>query len=383
MPRAENTAAPAPAVVVAPPTSVPVGDCLHGNACAPECPSAPGGLYGGFDVLYWWLKKGTVPPLVTHGDPNDTPTGALGQPGTTLLFGDTAFGSNTFGGVRFTVGYWLGGDAQVGLESTTLYLEQRRSFFSASSTGDTGTGTLAIPFFNNDAGFEDANVVGLEGTQSGAINIRLTQRLWGTEANVRFAGLGSGNLHISGLAGFRYLDLEESLDLETFSAALPVSTGITTALAESFATRNHFYGGQIGAEAEYVCGSLCVTALAKVALGDNHEELNINGTTVNVDPFAGTVVAPGGVFSGPSNIGNHNKDRFAVVPEFGVALGYRLSDNLCATVGYTFLYVSDVLRPGSQIDRLVNFQTNNHPVVLFHQSDFWAQGFTAGLQYRF
>jgi hypothetical protein len=338
--------------------------------------------YGGVDYLAWWLKKGGVPPLVTLGNPNDTPTGALGQPGTTLLFGDHGFGSNPFSGARFTAGYWLDCKNECGLETSWFFLEQRKTFFTASSTGDVGTGTLAIPFFNNDGGFEDASVVGLEGTQSGAITIRLTQRLWGAEANLRFPLLGGHDCCVSGLAGFRYLSLQESLDLETDSVNLPVA-GISTALAESFACRNNFYGGQIGAEANYFLGRLRLNARAKVALGGNAEEVKINGTTVNTDPINGTVVAPGGLFSGPSNIGNHHHCEFAVVPEAGLNIGYQFNECVSASVGYTFIYVSDVVRPGNQIDRLVNFQTNDHPQVLFKSSDFWAQGINIGLQFRY
>jgi hypothetical protein len=371
------TPAPAPSTI-----ATDHGDWLGGGH-GPDAHCDRGGLYGDFDYLYWWFKKGGVPALVTHGDPIDTPTGALGQPGTNLLFGNHGFGSDPFSGIRFTIGYSLDGDGSWGVESTTLFLEQRRSFFSASSTGETGTGTLAIPLFNSDGGFEDANVVGLEGTQAGTINIRLTQRLWGTEANLRLNGAAGDNFRIAGLVGFRFLDLQESLDLDTFAAALPTSTGITTALAESYATRNRFYGGQIGAQADYTSGKVCLTALAKVALGGNDEQVKINGTTVNVDPIAGTVVSPGGLFSGPSNIGDHNHCRFAVVPEVGINVGYRFSDNLCATVGYTFLYLSDVVRPGDQIDRSVSFQANGRPMVLLRQSDFWAQGINVGLQYRY
>jgi hypothetical protein len=372
-----------PVTPAVPSTSAPAScDCAPSKECREPCRS-DSRFYGSADYLLWWLKKGGVPALVTQGNPADTPTGALGQPGTTLLFGDSGFGSNPFSGGRFTVGYWLGCKNDWGVETSWLFLQQRHTSFGATSTGDVGTGTLAIPFFNADGGFEDANVVGLEGTQAGAINIRLTQRLWGAEVNARTPRLGNDCFHVCGLAGFRFLDLQESLDLETFASALPASAGISTALAESFATRNRFYGGQIGGEASYVRDRLRITALAKVAFGGNDEAVNINGTTINVDPINGTVVSPGGLFSGPNNIGNHHQGHFAVVPEAGINLGYQLRENVAVNVGYTFLYVSDVVRPGSQIDRQVNFQTNDHPRVLFHQSDFWAQGINVGLQFRY
>jgi len=390
---APKTAPPktdAPRMLTPPVTPAPVlstpgsGSCLGGASFAePSSDHGGGGLYGDVDFLLWWFKKSGVPPLITAGNPIDTPTGALGLHGTKLVFGDRNFGNDPFGGIRFTIGYGLDEDGQWGVESTTFILEQRRSFFNAKSTGAAGTGTLAVPFFNNDGRFEDADVVALAGTESGAISVSLVQRLWGTETNLRLKGPCGDNFRTSALVGFRYVDLEESLNLDTFSAALPTSTHITTALAESFATRNRFYGGQVGAEAEYSSGSFCLSVLAKVALGGNDEELNIHGTTVNVDPIFGRRVSPGGLFSGPLNRGGHGQGHFAVVPEIGVNLGYKINEKLCATIGYTFLYISEVARPGDQIDRAVNFQTDNRPRVLFHQSDFWAQGINIGLQYRY
>jgi hypothetical protein len=346
---------------------------------------ARGGFYGGAEYLLWWLRKGNVPPLVTHGDPKDTPTGALGKPGTTVLFGGNRFGAaDPFSGGRFTLGYWLGNEQAWGVEAGFFFLEQRRSFFAAAGTGGPGTGSLNVALFNGDARVEDTfPQVALEGTSQGNIGIRLTQRLWGTELNLRHPGREDDTSRLSWLAGFRFLDLEESFDLQTTSVALPPALGISTALADSIATRNRFYGAQIGADADFFHKNWRLTMRGRLALGGNDEAVKISGTTTNVDPIRGVVVAPGGYFSGPNNIGNHHHGEFAVVPEFGANLGYQISKNLTATVGYTFLYISDVVRAGDQIDRVVTFQTNNRPGVLFKQSDSWAQGINLGFQIRY
>ena len=54
------------------------------------------------------------------------------------------------------------------------------------------------------------------------------------------------------------------------------------------------------------------------------------------------------------NIGRHYRSRFAVVPEVGVEAGVPISERLKFQMGYTFLYWSDVVRPGDTIDRTVN-----------------------------
>src|SRR5262249_51021834 len=83
---------------------------------------------------------------------------------------------------------------------------------------------------------------------------------------------------------------------------------------------------------------------------------------------------PGGSFAGPSNIGTHSHSHIAVLPEVGVNFGYMITENVTLTAGYTFLYLSHVVRPAEQIDRVVNFQTNDRPSALLRETDFWAQG---------
>jgi hypothetical protein len=49
------------------------------------------------------------------------------------------------------------------------------------------------------------------------------------------------------------------------------------------------------------------------------------------------------------------------VPEAGIDVGYQLTRHLRAKAGYTFIYWTDVVRPGDQID-----PTTNNSLVLRH-----------------
>jgi hypothetical protein len=106
----------------------------------------------------------------------------------------------------------------------------------------------------------------------------------------------------------------------------------------------------------------------------------------------GTV--PGGLLVVSSNAGVRAHDEFAAVPEFGINLGYQICKSLRAFVGYTFLYWSDVARPGDQINRTVNptlvpasraFGTPigpAEPSFTFQHTEFWAQGANFGVELR-
>jgi hypothetical protein len=71
-----------------------------------------------------------------------------------------------------------------------------------------------------------------------------------------------------------------------------------------------------------------------------------------------------------------------------------VTENLRASLGYNALYISDVLRAGSQIDRSINSQqipviggagpvTPARPAASFDSSSLWVHGVTFGLELSF
>jgi hypothetical protein len=103
---------------------------------------------------------------------------------------------------------------------------------------------------------------------------------------------------------------------------------------------------------------------------------------------------PGGILATPANIGSYFRSPFAVVPEAYLNLGYQLSPRVALRVGYSFMFVSNVLRPGNQVDRTVSANLlpsdptygsagPNLPAYHFHASTYWAQGLNLGLDYRY
>jgi hypothetical protein len=85
------------------------------------------------------------------------------------------------------------------------------------------------------------------------------------------------------------------------------------------------------------------------------------------------------------------------VPEVGVNVGFRLTSWASVVAGYSFLYASNVARPGDQVDRTINptqsqaiSLTNpanlsgpGQPGFKFEGSDFWAHGLNIGLAFNF
>ena len=203
------------------------------------------------------------------------------------------------------------------------------------------------------------------------------------------------------IAGYRAYRLNDSLnvheDLETFG---PVPgkpyIGIPTRFVvdDVFRSRNEFNGGELGMIAQFYRGRWSLELLAKVGFGNNRQNVSISGHTAITDPQGTTEEYDGGLLAlEGTNIGHYARNDFVVIPQLGVELGYQVNCHLRAYVGYNFLYWSNVIRAAEQIDMSVNPtyipgqedppSGEARPAFAFHDSDFWAQGLNAGLEWRF
>jgi hypothetical protein len=307
-------------------------------------------------------------------------------------------------GGRLTAGYWFGCDCLWGLEGSIFFLGERGTHFTASAPP---LPVVARPFIN---ALDGSNLVEIPG-MPGMIHIDATSELWGTEIDVR-RNLWCGCMFKVGLlAGVRYLKLQEGLHITEEGIAPanslfppPGSVGVTM---DMFDTRNQFFGGQLGLVTEFHKGCWYVELRTKVALGETHQVLDINGgQTINGIPQISPPGGPGGLLALSSNIGHYSRNRFSVVPEVGLNVGYDITPHVRVFVGYNFLFWSNVLRPGDQIDpiidprRIPNFSTAAalagmplpsfaqvppiaRPSVPFKQADFWAQGVNCGLEFHY
>jgi Putative beta barrel porin-7 (BBP7) len=417
---------------VTPPTTPPGMPltCGSSDCCAPACcdPTAlglQGRFYGDADYLLWWAKGNKLPPLVTTGSVTDLrSTAALGQMNTLILFGNREYDDDTRSGGRFTAGYWLNPEQSVGVEATFLFVEPQSTSFAAASSSGT---VLARPFINSDlisgtptglsASPENSFLVAFPGINSpagtlnqlaGTINVQTRNELWGAELNGRLGIAGNCWYRGDLLLGFRYAEVKDNLDITSTSQTTPASpltvlnfsrtnfaAPFTLQVSDSFRTRNEFYGGQVGANIEVHRGNLFADFRAKLALGVVHQTVDISGQSVLTQ---GTMrnVSPGGLLALTSNIGEHSRDEFGIVPEVGANVGYQFGRHVRASVGYSILYFrSDVQRTGAIIDRIVNPSLApaltgiglgtpvQRPLFGFVDRDFWAQGVNAALEFSF
>ncbi len=120
--------------------------------------------------------------------------------------------------------------------------------------------------------------------------------------------------------------------------------------------------------------------------------MDINGGTTVTVAGVPPVASAGGLLALGGNIGHHSRDEVAVVPELDLKLAYQVTPRLKASVGYTYLYWSDVVRAGNQIDPTVNpalippavaASVPARPAFAFQQSSLWVQGINLGLEFSY
>lgn len=371
--------------------------CTPARTTAQEPAAHPSRLHAEGEYLLWWVKGAPLPiPLVVTGPFQEEDRGV--SPLATILYGGTPQKFPTFSGARLTIGSWLDDEQGFGVEGRGFLLERQTAGFMARSNA-AGSPLLQVPFYNTQPAGEFAPSPGengfplaLPGGLTGGVSITNSLRLWGSDLTGVVVVSSAPTWALSGLVGFKYLDLFESFDLHGDVTGLAAEfRGQSGALSDHFRTRNQFYGGAVGARALYQFGPLSVEASSRVALGASHQVLNVAGAFRAVN-YKSTV-GPEGIFAQPANSGRHAADNFAVVPEAQLKLGYSPAGWMRLTVGYDFLYDSSVVRPGDQLNRnLPKKQTFlqggtdvsfTEPAPLFNRSSFVAHGVSFGLEFRY
>lgn len=356
------------------------------------------------EYLMWWVRRGDIPVLASTAPEPTGPGGNfgfLGRPGTAVLLGPGPFGDSFRSGFRVRAGAWLDDCAGCGIDGSFFFLGRRTDTFAVNSGLFP---VIARPFFAPNVAPETGQVIGefaqvvAGGGTTGSLLVEQTSQLWGADVNLRGCVNRTCAASAEWFVGYRHLNLREDLTITESLVAGPLDApqppGTRIVVQDQFKTRNQFHGGQVGYAVGRRWGRFDVNARASVALGVTHQELDITGSQAILQPGQQTpAVFHGGLLAVGPNLGHFTNNEFSVVPEATFNVGYMVTPTLRAYVGYNFLYWTNVIRPGEQIDRVVDltfvpnarpvaFSGLNRPQPLFQQSDFWAQGLQFGLELR-
>lgn len=371
----------------------------------------PGRIWADADYLIWWFKNaGLATPLLTTGPQSALLPGFLGDPNTIVLFGDKDLDHGTFAGMRFTSGLWFNPAQTIGIEGRG-FMTERRSIGYSTRADSGGNPFLLRPFFDPTQTSEAVATIAVPGLLTGGFSASSASRLWGVESNLLFSLVQEWRTRADLLVGFLYLDLRESLDINEDYGPLaipggnpiPFNGGVVDfphvlQVHDRFRTHDQFYGGQVGGRVNVAFNRFDLNLLGKLAMGTTHQVVDVFGITTD-QIGSGPVLAQanGGLLAVPTNSGRFTQNLFTVVPSAEIKLGWWLTRFMRLQAGYSFLFWSNVVRPGEQIDRRINpnqvpsFTTFTpgipNPAVptlsAGRTESFWVQGIDVGVEFRY
>ncbi len=354
------------------------------------------------EYLGWWMDPMQTPPLVTTS-PTGTPQNQAafnGGASTRTLFGGE-INDEYRSGVRVQGGWYVDPSRYWAIGGDYYQLFGEGDTFSADSTTNP---ILGRPFFDIVNARETAQLLSFPGLATGGVNVNTDTQLRSFGIHLQADALNApGSVsqiasscarepRLDVLVGYRYVSLEDEIHvIENLRSLTPAATG-TINLRDSFETENDFQGIEVGAIREIPMGRFWFETKTKVAVGTNAQKVRINGSTQLVEAGVPATFT-GGLLAQRSNIGIYERDEFAVVPELSATLGWHLTPRFSLTAGYTFVYFSNVVRAGDQIDTDLNpglipieddpLNGPLRPRFVFRQNDFFAQGITVGGDFRF
>ena len=396
------------------------------------------GLHGhrfwfGAEYLLWVPKSMDVNyPFATTSAPADL--GILGRPTTAALVGaDRNISFDAANGFRAWAGMTWDEAGTIGGEVSGFWLAKRSETTNFPGNG-AGLPVLAVPFFDVNAGAQGSYLISFPGINAGTITVNTSTRALGGEANLVYRLYQPqdqpGGLTL--LAGLRFFQLKEQFGEVTSSTTFGVPPGgvvppgtlpppafgatffpgaggvfagtfygpalapYQVATADFVQTRNDFFGGQVGFRGDIGFGNWYIGVTGKFAAGYMRQRADLVGYSTLTTGTGLVSTQPGGLFTVAQDLGRHHKDRFAILPEGGVTLGYQVLSWLKVSAGYTYMWTNTVIRPTNTISPFLN--PNLVPVSplyngaapsafvprnVVNESDFHLHGFTAGVEISF
>lgn len=357
--------------------------------------------WSSYELLMWWSKAQPLPPLAAASTNGTAPV--LGAPGTVTLVGGNSLGDAMTTGFRFTMGWnalTINDEDKLGFEFTGTFLGTRESSITFADSSQGRFTALGRPFVDASSGQAGALIVSGFGAGTGAVTVGTTTRVQGWEVNLTHNIVDAGDVTVTALLGYRQMSVNEGLHIQQSSLRFPApgaAPNVLIGLYDQFDARNSFHGAQIGLRIDSALGRWVFGFTGKIAYGANFETVTVQGNgslTTPALPLPAVQPIGSGFLATGTNIGRTLQSEAAVLPEGRLSLGCQLSESCHFVCGYDFLYLSNAVRPGDQVDLAIDPSRSpllntgapfsaNRPRVPFAKSEFWVQGLTLGLDYRY
>lgn len=381
---------------------MPMGEpgMYEGPALATDSLGNSGGSHGprawiGAEYLLYWTKDAPVPFTVATIGPA-AGTGIAGAAGTQTLYGNTNIDYSNFSGIRMIGGIWLTNNESLGLEAN-IFILPKKSVGTPALTGSDLLPVLARPFFNTATNQQNSRVLSKPGQFLGNVTTTAGLELWGAEIGPVLRTRDTGRWTFDYTGAFKFLALNETLTIadtaNTLGGGVSVLQGrafgspSNLSVRDEYRVQNNFYGVTLGARSNLHVEAFTWSLTGKIGLGWMESDLRTTGTSTVSGISTAPLTSVGGLYASGPNLGDFSKSQFAAIPEFATNVNVQITSHLGLNVGYNYMYISKVLRPGDQVSSQINgnfvptspnFGARGGPsnsTIPLSSSSFWAQGF--------
>jgi hypothetical protein len=330
------------------------------------------------EAATFWQTNQNIPAMVR--------TGAIGAAGSRDLFGGTNNMDETVQGWRGEIGWTFGHN-----DCNMLQLR----FFDPSSqslvvdSNKSNATSIVRPYLDPTDNTQQSISVLEPGISTGSSLSQASSSVYGGDLLLKRIVRRNQAGHTEMLAGYQTATLADDILVDTRTASIP-SLNILQ-LRDQFSTTNRFNGATLGISRTTYGQNWSLAGMFKLGLGDLDRTVTISGfqsITVPSTPPT-TTTSTNGLLARSTNNGVYNSNTFVVSPEVNVTFGYRLTKNLDATLGYSYLGLPKVLRAADQIDPQMASNLSNpltgpaRPAFTQTEDNFSLNTLSYGLQYRY
>lgn len=329
-------------------------------------------VWVGAEWIHWRLDGNRLPPLVTDGPATTSISSVarLNDPDTRILSGDETVNDGWRDGYRVWGGVWLDCCRTCGV--AVDYFDVGDDDYTFTSENDP-TRVVGRPFFNSELGVDDVQLVSVPGELDGTARVKSSDEFRG--AGLTFHRrlwqccdpCSCNSRELNGLGGYRFYEYNSNLTITENLTVLPgtqspLVPGTTFFVQDRFRTHNEFNGGEIGLQGFSKHSCWWLDGMAKLAMGQQHRTVTVNGQTIVVVPGGGSSTAAGGLLTSElTNIGRYDDSNFVVIPEFRLGIGGQLTHYCSIRAGYNLIIWSDVARAASHLPPGLRVDPRNLP----------------------
>lgn len=324
-----------------------------------------------------FYQKGTdLPALVSNGG--------------LTVFGNDEVNTDAIVGYRGTLGVWLDPNRERALQLRVYDAGTWATNFARDETDVVGNTILGRPYRDdNGAAVVDqtlAIVSRADNVLQGSVTANVLSKASGGDVLLRKRLLQNRNVRWDLLVGYQHNRVNEDLLIHSVTTSFDAG-GRTLQVIDHFAALNRFDGMALGLQRFSRFGrSWSLDTSFKLGFGNMRHEVQIDGSR-QITTFvpAGQTAENQGLLARRTNAGNYLDNTFVVSPEFSLTLGYRVTRNMDASVGYSYLSLPKVARVGDQIDVNSNIDGVgvSAPNFNLRESNYILQSFNFGAQFRF